>query len=219
VRVALRGPAWLVLGVGFDRGWRATCDGRSLGVPVPVQGYANGWAAPASCTKVAFAFAPNRTVAIAAIVSLVASLFALGFLIVRRPRRPGPAPAPLSDAQAPARWTLRRAALAGVLAASVLGFLFALRAGVVLGPLVFLILWRGIGARALALAGGAVLLLAVPLLSILAAPLPRTGFQTNYAVDRISAHWAAVLAVTLLGAALWRTLAAARRYPAPAGDG
>ncbi len=219
VRVALRGPSWLVLGVGFDRGWRATCDGRSLGAPVPVQGYANGWAAPASCTRVAFAFAPNRTVKIAALISLIASLLALGFLIVRRPRRSGPAPARLSEAPAPARWPLRRALLAGLGAAAVLGFLFALRAGVVLGPLVFLILWRGVGARALAIAGGSVLLIAVPLLSILAAPLPHTGFQTNYAVDRISAHWAAVLAVTLLGAALWRTLAAARSYPAPAGDG
>src|SRR5207237_4799371 len=33
VRVALNGPAWLVLGESFDNGWRATCDGRSLGVP------------------------------------------------------------------------------------------------------------------------------------------------------------------------------------------
>src|SRR5439155_1574079 len=42
-RVAVRAPAWLVLGESYDRGWRATCDGRDLGAPVPLQGYANGW--------------------------------------------------------------------------------------------------------------------------------------------------------------------------------
>lgn len=211
VRVALRGPSWLVLGEGYDRGWRATCDGRSLGAAAPVQGYANGWVAPAGCSRVAFAFAPNRTVLRAAIASLIAAVLALLYLLLRRPPRPGPAPEPLPPAPTPARWPPARAAAAGLAAAAVLGFLFALRAGVVLGPIVFLVLWRGVGARALALAGGVILLVAVPLLSILAAPLPRTGFQTNYAVDRIAAHWAAVLAVTLLGAALWRTLAAARR--------
>ena len=30
-RVALDGPAWLVLGQSYSKGWRATCDGRSLG--------------------------------------------------------------------------------------------------------------------------------------------------------------------------------------------
>jgi hypothetical protein len=36
------------------------------------------------------------------------------------------------------------------------------------------------------------------------------GFNTNLAVERIAAHWVGVAAVFLLGAALWRTLAAAR---------
>ena len=49
-------------------------------------------------------------------------------------------------------------------------------------------------------------MLAIPLLSIVAAPLPGTGFQTSYAVDRIAAHWVAVLAVVLLTGALWRTV-------------
>ena len=33
VRVALDGPSWLVLGQSYNRGWEATCDGRSLGAP------------------------------------------------------------------------------------------------------------------------------------------------------------------------------------------
>jgi hypothetical protein len=100
-------------------------------------------------------------------------------------------------------------------AAAVLGFVFALRAGVVLGPLVALVLWRGIPARALALASGALLAVAVPLL-YLVRPLAADRYQTNWAVDHIAAHWVAVLAVSALGAALWRTLAAAHLSTATA---
>jgi protein-S-isoprenylcysteine O-methyltransferase Ste14 len=99
----------------------------------------------------------------------------------------------------------------------VLGFVFALRAGVVLGPLVFLILWRGVSARVLALAGGALLLIAVPIAHF-AVGLPDMGFQTNYAVKRIAAHWLAVGAVCAFGAALWRTLSAARERPRDPGS-
>jgi hypothetical protein len=210
VRLRTVGATWLVLGTGFSDGWRATCDGRDLGTPVPVQGYANGWQLTGSCTTASFRYAPSRIVLIAAIASLAACLLALAFLVVRR-RRGGPPPAPADLDDAPASpWPLGRALAAGVAAAAVLGFLFALRAGVLLGPVVALILWRGVGARTLALTGGALVAVAVPLASILTAPLPDTGFQTNYAVDRIAAHWIAVLAVVLLGAALVRTLWRAR---------
>ncbi len=210
VRLRTRGATWLVLGTGFSDGWRATCDGRDLGTPKPVQGYANGWALTGSCTTASFRYAPSRVVLIAAIASLAACLLALAFLVVRR-RRGGLPPAPDALDEAPvAPWPIGRALAAGLAAAAVLGVLFALRAGVVLGPVVALILWRGIGARALALAGGALVVLAVPLASILAAPLPDTGFQTSYAVDRIAAHWIALLAVVLLGAALARALWRAR---------
>ena len=60
VRVALTAPAWLVLGESYNRGWRAACDGRDLGAPQVVDGFANGWRAPRGCRDVDFAFAPQR---------------------------------------------------------------------------------------------------------------------------------------------------------------
>jgi arabinofuranan 3-O-arabinosyltransferase len=43
LRVTGSRPTWLVLGQSWSRGWRATADGRDLGAPVLVDGYANGW--------------------------------------------------------------------------------------------------------------------------------------------------------------------------------
>ncbi|MGZ6641109.1 MAG: alpha-(1-_3)-arabinofuranosyltransferase domain-containing protein [Solirubrobacteraceae bacterium] len=208
VRVAVTRPGWLVLGESYDRGWRATCDGHDLGAPVPLQGFANGWPVPAGCSRVRFAFAPNRVLLGADAVSLVACLLVLGVLLVRRPRATETLHADLPDA-APVAWPLRRALAAGAAAAVVLGFVFALRAGIVLGPLVALALYRGVGARALALAGGAILLVAVPVLHLLGG-LPGMGYDTNYAVAHIAAHWAAVLAVCALGMAMVLTLRPAR---------
>ncbi len=34
---------WLVLGQSYNQGWHATADGRDLGPPTLVNGYANGW--------------------------------------------------------------------------------------------------------------------------------------------------------------------------------
>jgi hypothetical protein len=80
-----------------------------------------------------------------------------------------------------------------------------------MGPAVALILWRGIGARQLALAGGALLLTVVPIL-YLAVPVDDPGgYNTNLAVERIAAHWVGVAAIFLLGAALARQLRGARR--------
>ena len=60
VRVSVFAPSWLVLGESYDRGWEALCNGRSLGAPVPIDGYANGWRVGAGCRNVRFTFAPNR---------------------------------------------------------------------------------------------------------------------------------------------------------------
>jgi hypothetical protein len=163
---------------------------------------------------VSFAFVPNRALIAADVISLVACLVLLALLVVRRPRA-GPASlAPLPDAPARA-WPLRRALAAGIAAGLVLGFVFALRAGAVLGPLTFLVLWRGVSARTLALAAGAGLLVALPVLH-LAVGLPEEGFDTNYAVERIAEHWLVVGAMCALGGALWLTLSPAlarRRRP------
>ena len=98
VRVALSGPSWLVLGESFDRGWRATCDGRSLGLPQVVDGYADGWLAPANCRSVAFSFAPQSGVRVSYLVSALTCLLLAAFLLgglLRGRRVPVPAPAPL----------------------------------------------------------------------------------------------------------------------------
>jgi arabinofuranan 3-O-arabinosyltransferase len=208
VRVAVAGPSWLVLGESYDAGWRARCDGRSLGTPVALQGYANGWPVQRGCRNVSFAFAPNRALLVSDAISLVACLLLLALLVLRRARPTTVSLAPLSGAPGRA-WPARRALAAGVAAALVLGFVFALRAGAVLGPLTFLVLWRGVPARTLALAAGAVLLLVLPVLH-LAVGLPDHGYDTNYAVQRIAEHWLAVGAIWALGIALWRTLAAGR---------
>jgi arabinofuranan 3-O-arabinosyltransferase len=214
VRVAVDGPSWLVLGESYDAGWTARCDGRPLGKPVALQGYANAWPVQRGCRDVSFAFAPNRALLAGDVISIVACLALLALLVLRRPRV---VPAPLAALRAaPARaWPLRTALAAGVVAGLVLGFVFALRAGAVLGPLTFLVLWRGVSARTLALLAGAVLLVVLPVLHV-AVGLPDEGYDTNYAVQRIAEHWLAVGAVCALGGALWLTLSPAlarRRDP------
>ncbi|TMM02422.1 MAG: DUF3367 domain-containing protein [Actinobacteria bacterium] len=217
VRLDVRRPGWLVDGESYNRGWRATCDGRSLGAPVPMQGYANAWRVRPGCRNVDVAFAPDRVLPWGYGISLVTCLALAAALLLRR-RRPSAAAsplAPLPDEPAPPRWPLPRALAAGAAAAVVLGFVFALRAGVVLGPAVALVLARGIPARRLALAAGALLLVPVPILYATAGG-DRGGYDTNYAADRIAAHWVGVLALCCLGAALWRTLSALNTARDPA---
>jgi len=99
-----------------------------------------------------------------------------------------------------------RAALIAVLVALAFGFVFAAR-GVPLFALgVFVVLWRGIGAKPLALAGGAVLGIAVPVLTVLIRPENRGGYNPEYAIDRIAVHWVAVVGVTLFVLALSRAM-------------
>ena len=43
------GPSWLVLGESFNKGWRARCNGKDLGAPRPIEGYANGWLVDRGC--------------------------------------------------------------------------------------------------------------------------------------------------------------------------
>ena len=117
--------------------------------------------------------------------------------------------APLPDAPARA-WPLRRALAAGVAAGLVLGFVFALRAGAVLGPLTFLVLWRGVSARTLALLGAAPSCSSSCRSCTWPSGCPAEGYDTNYAVQRIAEHWLAVGAVCALGGALWLTLSPAR---------
>jgi arabinofuranan 3-O-arabinosyltransferase len=211
VRVALREPARLVLGESFNRRWRAYCDDRSLGEPEVVDGYANGWRAPADCRDVRFAFAPQRTVSWGYAISALACLLLLGFLLLRRPGPEAVSERPVFQAPEPARLPLLRALAIAAPVAAVLGFVFALRAGAALFPLVAFVLWRGVGARTLALAAGGLLLLE-PAIYLLFTPDDKGGgYNFNYPVDLIAAHWLAVAAFVLLGLSLWRALR--RRKP------
>ena len=200
-----------MLGESYDGGWRATCDGRSLGSPVVIDGYANGWSAPASCRDASFRFAPQRAMVWLYALSAAAVVASLALLLLRRaPATASPTAAPLPAARRPARQPPRRAIGLGMLAGVVLGFVFSIRSGVVIAPVVAVIAWRGIGAPALMLAAGALLLVAVPAIYLFDLPPNQGGYDFTYAIDLIAAHWVAVAAIVLVAAALARTLIEAR---------
>src|SRR5918999_1219593 len=220
VRVDLDSPAWLVLGQSFSEAWRATCDGRSLGEPRPINGYANGWRAPANCRDVEFSFAPQDGVRVGYAISGTVCLLLLLLLVVGwvRARREGAAvggealrsPREPLPADRPRPLPLPRAALLALVATLPLSLLFAARTSVVLFPLVTLLLWRGAGSRLLTLVAGGLLGVVVPILYLVHTPEDRGGFNFEYSTELIAAHWVAVGAIVLLMAACWRTLAARR---------
>lgn len=211
VRLELDAPARLVLAESFNRGRRATCDGRDLGEPSVGAAFGTAWNVPADCREVEISFAPNRMVNAGYAVSLLVAAILLAVVLraaARRRREGGAREVRRDEPDAPTpRLTARQAALVAVPAALALGFVFAARATPLFALGVFLVLWRGIGARELALAGGAVLGVAVPLLYVLLPPENRGGFNPEYSIDRIVAHWAAVAGLTLFVLALSRAMA------------
>lgn len=212
VRVQVDAPGWLVLGESISAGWKATCDGKALGAPVPMQGFANAWKVEPGCTDVDFTWAPNATLGPAYGISLLTclALLALLALTARQPVLADGPRTPFPDADPPRPWRWRRALVAGAAAALAIGFVFALRAGVVAFPVVVLVLRFAVPARTLALAGGALLTVLVPVLYLVDPVRNAGGYNSNLAVDRIAAHWVGVAAILLVVAALARTLAAAR---------
>ena len=89
--------------------------------------------------------------------------------------------------------------------------MFALRAGVVIGPLVALLLWRGPSIPQLTVAAAALVGVVVPALYLILMPDDLGGFNSEYPADLISAHWVAVGAFVLLALALvWVGLSTAR---------
>jgi hypothetical protein len=174
---------------------------------------------------VSFAYGPQRLALAGYLVSAVGCLALLVLLLAgRRGLAPTRAPAPLPAAPAhPRRIAPKRAAAVALAAAAVLGFCFGLRAGVVLGPLLGLALWRGVPDRVLVLGAGALLTIGVPVAYLIAAATSDRGnpggYDTGYAGDRIAGHWLTLAALTALGLVLWRTLAAARATPRPPDSG
>jgi hypothetical protein len=214
VRVKLDAPSWLVLGQSYSVGWEATCDGRSLGEPRPVNAFANGWLAPADCREVAFTFAPQGTAKLGYLISGLACLALLAFVLWgawagRRGELAAPDPARWPDLR-PGRMSLPVAAAISLAVTVPLALLLAKRTGVVIFPLFTLILWRGIGPRLLT-AGAAVLLgLVVPIMYAVISPRDRGGWNFEYSVELMQAHWVGVGAYVLLLAACWRALGSAR---------
>jgi hypothetical protein len=197
---------------------------------VPLQGYANGWplAAP-GCRSLRLRFAPESTVRASLVLSGVGGGVMALLLLAGAARRCGrrragaaapallagaagpPVPGSLPDPP-PLRLAPRAALAWGGAAALVIGFVFALRAGAVAGPLVALLLWRGPAVRTLFTAAGGLLLLAVPALYVAHVLAADRGnpFDTTFATDRLAAHWVAVAAVVLLALGLLRQLGVSR---------
>jgi arabinofuranan 3-O-arabinosyltransferase len=216
VRVALDGPAWLVLGQSYNEGWRASCDGRALGEPRPINGYANGWRAPADCRAAAFEYQPQDGVRLGQVVSgivclLLLAFLAVGWLLARgRPGATPPAETP-GPAERARRLPLPRAALVAAVATVPLALLFAARSSVVILPLLTLVLWRGAGAGLLAGIAAVLLGFVVPVLYLVLTPENRGGYNFEYSAELIWAHWVAVGAVVLLMVACWRLVASRSR--------
>jgi hypothetical protein len=212
VRVQVSEPSWLVLGESYNRGWQAKCDGRDLGAPKVVDGFANGWRVEPGCKDASFAFAPQRAVDWGYAIGALACLVLLGIMLLRRPRRAeAVSPAPLVPDERTWRLPARRALLAGVAAGIVFGFVFALRAGLAIGPVAALVLWRGISPRQMITAAGALLAIVVPAVYLIFPATDRGGYGPAYPVERLGAHWVTVGAVVLLILALARTLSTASR--------
>ncbi len=215
VRVSLRGPSWLVLGQSFDVGWRASCNGHSLGTPVPVDGYASGWIAPASCRAVSFSFAPQSGVETGYLVSGIACFGLLVLLLVGAWRRPRTVRQPvIAEIVWPAKqpMPLHLAALIAIGLATGIGAIFALRAGAVSFPLLTLVLWRGFGIRQLTLAAAALLGIVVPLMYAITSPHNQGGYNFEYSTKLIAAHWVGVAAIVLLGLVVGRSVSAVRAH-------
>jgi arabinofuranan 3-O-arabinosyltransferase len=214
VRLRVDDPSWLVLGEGYNRGWRAWCGDRELGAPKPVDGYANGWRVGSGCRSAHFAFALNRSARLGYAVSLLACLACLALVVVDPRRRAGPAAAveagELPGADAVERVSPRRAGAVALVCGAIIAFIFGPVAGAVALVPIFVALLMAVGARALTLAGAALLVFAVPLLYLVHPADPDRANNVPYPAERIGAHWVTVAALILLFGALLRTLVAAR---------
>ncbi|MEJ5256232.1 MAG: alpha-(1-_3)-arabinofuranosyltransferase family protein [Acidimicrobiales bacterium] len=92
VEVAANGePFWLSVGQSWNPGWHATVDGRDLGPPTIIDGYANGWLIEpddAGPVRITVEWTPQRVVWLFLAISAVAAVATLVLAIGgRRPPR------------------------------------------------------------------------------------------------------------------------------------
>ncbi len=168
---ASKAPYWLVLGQSNNAGWTATANGKDLGEPKLVDGYANGWLIQPSAkpVTVALEWTPQRIVNLAMIASAFGMALCLGILAVaavrrrRRAEAAGPAQARRLPGVTPllqSPFTVR-GTRPGVAAIGVTGVLSGAAAAVLIRP------WCGL------LVGGlVVLVLVVPRLRWLLSLFP-----------------------------------------------
>jgi hypothetical protein len=204
VRVQVTRPAWLVLGESYDAGWQASCNGHSLGPPRVIDAFANGWPVEPGCRSVSIVFGPQKLMTAGLLAGGLASAI---LLVVLACTRPGAAIEAVADPPRPrlAAWPRRPALAAGLVAAAVFGVLCGLRAGAVVGPVTFVILWRGVPNRRVILAAGGLLLL-VPVLYVLFPGVNQGGYDIGYPSQHLGAHWVTVGGLALLALALLREL-------------
>jgi hypothetical protein len=218
VRIAVDAPSWLVLGESYDQHWRATCDGRDLGTPKPMQGYANAWPVTAGCRTVDFTYNLQRAATAGYVISLVGcALLLLVALVGFRRRRRAAATAAADDDAAPQPLRVPPADLRGhlavvpaIAAVAAIGLAFGLRAGAVAAVAFAAIAWRGISDRALGIIAAVLLGVGVPLAYVVAAIIHddegRGGNSTDFGANRLAAHWMALAALIALALLLVRTL-------------
>ena len=212
VRVRVTGPSWLVLGESYNRGWQASCNGRSLGPPQVIDAFANGWRIGRDCRQVSIWFAPQTDVNIGYVLGALSCLVLVLVLALRRPpARKERMDVAFAPAGPPGRFSPVPAVAAGAFAGAVFGFLFGLRAGVVIGPAFGLILWRGVTSRTLLLTAGALLVFVVPALYLAFPGTNQGGFDTGYPIEHLGAHWVAVGAFALVALVVARELTVNRR--------
>jgi arabinofuranan 3-O-arabinosyltransferase len=95
---ASTGDRYLVVAEGWDPRWRAELDGKDLGAPEELNGFALGWRVPEDAAgEVTVSFAPQRGYLAALVASLVAVAACLaavvaGVVLRRRSRRQDGAP-------------------------------------------------------------------------------------------------------------------------------
>ncbi|MFM7270447.1 MAG: alpha-(1-_3)-arabinofuranosyltransferase family protein [Actinomycetes bacterium] len=126
-----RRPTWVILGQSVNDGWHARIDGRDLGAPRLIDGFANGWRIPAVAdgTEIEFVWTPQRGVNLALAASLAGVLACLGIVVATGRRRVAAAP---TEVAAGPRLTAPWQARAGD-ASTVAGLLTALGCAVVAG--------------------------------------------------------------------------------------